>query len=439
TNEVSSWAELVLPEDLEIVMPIFQDCISDPEKDTINIEYRVKRPDNDIVFISASGYFLRNDKGEPMWLSGIHQDITEYREKEEFIKDANYRLEMAAEYTGIGTWDWNAKLDKTIGNKVWKSLFGFDSNYGVFDSWVENIHRDDLDYVMKNFTAHMSGESELYQAEFRYNHPDRGWIWIKSTGKLIEWDKNNEPLRMLGTSTETTEYKKIEQEIKNSNNELERFAYVASHDLQEPLRKIRGYGELLEKTYADLLDDKAGRFIGVITGAATRMQTLTDDLLVLSRLSTRPQEFEEVDLGLVIEEVKENLEIKIREENASIKGNVDAVIVADRGQIVQLFQNLISNAIKFRGDDDPLVEISLEKNRSFIQVNIKDNGIGLDMAYAEKVFETFQRLHTAKEYKGTGIGLSICKKIVERHGGMIWVESEPRKGSVFSIKLPLKK
>ncbi|HET7819343.1 MAG TPA: ATP-binding protein, partial [Bacteroidia bacterium] len=221
------------------------------------------------------------------------------------------------------------------------------------------------------------------------------------------------------------------EELIRSNKELEQFAYAASHDLQEPLRIITSYIQLLEKGYKDKLDDEARIFINFTVDAARRMHVLINDLLAYSRVGFLAKEFEQSDINVVIKMALENLKISIVETNAKIKFEALPTINADLSQMTQLFQNIIGNAIKFSKDRVPEIIISAKDNLSHWLFSVSDNGIGIQKEYLDKIFVIFQRLHSIAEYPGTGIGLAICKKIVERHGGKIWAESEIGKGTTF--------
>jgi len=226
------------------------------------------------------------------------------------------------------------------------------------------------------------------------------------------------------------------EELSRSNRDLEQFAYVASHDLQEPLRAVSGYIQLLQQRYAGKLDEKALQYIdGAVDGAA-RMQRLITDLLAFSRVGTRERTLRWTDMSEILESTLENLKVGIREAKATITSDCLPKLNVDSTQIAQLFQNLIGNAIKFRSKEAPEIRIGAMKRQDTWLFSIKDNGIGIDPQYTERIFMIFQRLHTRRKYPGTGIGLAICKKIVERHGGKIWVESTPEKGSTFYFTLP---
>jgi PAS domain S-box-containing protein len=234
------------------------------------------------------------------------------------------------------------------------------------------------------------------------------------------------------------ELRELVNKLKISNKELEQFAYVASHDLQEPLRMVSSFTQLLERRYKSKLDDDADDYIGYIVEGAKRMKDLIDDLLTFSRLNKETMTFDVVLMDIALDDVLLNLKAYIKENNAEIIYDKLPTIECDRVQIQQLLQNLLTNAIKFHGDKPPLIRISAQELENEWIFSITDNGIGIDLRHQEQIFSIFKRLHTRKEYEGTGIGLSICKRIVERHGGQIWVESEPEEGSTFYFTIPMK-
>jgi len=235
--------------------------------------------------------------------------------------------------------------------------------------------------------------------------------------------------------------KKLKQtmaELKRSNDELQQFAYVASHDLQEPLRMVASYVQLLAKRYKGKLDQDADDFIGYAVDGAVRMQGLINDLLAYSRVGTRGRPFESSDLAEIFERALANLQAAVVETGAQVDHEPLPTLMVDPVQFTQLFQNLIGNAIKFHNAKPPRIHVAAEKKNGECILSVSDNGIGIDPEYAERIFMIFQRLHNRSEYKGSGIGLAICKKIVERHGGRIWVESKPGQGATFYFTVPLK-
>jgi len=246
-----------------------------------------------------------------------------------------------------------------------------------------------------------------------------------------------------------TERKRVERELKQaealkqavealelSNRDLEQFAYVASHDLQEPLRMVSSFTQLLAKRYQGKLDKDADDFIDYIVAGAKRMQTLINDLLTYSRVDTRGESFKPMDSEATFSQATANLKVAIEEAEAVITHDPLPPLIADNSQIVQLFQNLLGNAIKFHGKEPPRIHVSARQENNEWVFSFRDNGIGIAPEYFDRVFVIFQRLHSREEYPGTGTGLAICKRIVERHGGRIWVESEINKGSTFYFAIP---
>jgi PAS domain S-box-containing protein len=246
-----------------------------------------------------------------------------------------------------------------------------------------------------------------------------------------------------GIVRDITERKRAERELREtakeltrSNLDLQQFAYVASHDLQEPLRAVAGCAQLLQKRYAGQLDSRADELIRHAIDGVRRMQTLIDDLLAYSRVDTRGKSFSPTDCNAALRAALANLAAALAESGAAVTHDDLPTVPADEAQLAQVFQNLLSNAIKFRGQDPPRVHVGCRREAAEWVISVRDNGIGIEPGYFDRIFVIFQRLHTRDEYPGTGIGLAICKKIVERHGGRMWVESEHGKGSTFLFTIP---
>jgi signal transduction histidine kinase len=225
-------------------------------------------------------------------------------------------------------------------------------------------------------------------------------------------------------------------ELERSNQELQQFAYVASHDLQEPLRAVAGYLGLIDERFRDKLDDKGRHYMAGALEGAERMHTLINDLLDLSRVGTRGGEFQSADLNAVLDIALKNLSVTVQQANAVVTRSPLPTLAVDANQIVMLFQNLMGNAVKFHGGRPPEIDVSARWQAGHWVFAVRDNGIGIEPQYYEQIFQIFRRLHTRKQYPGTGIGLAVCKKIVERHGGRIWVQSQPGLGSTFLFTLP---
>jgi len=324
----------------------------------------------------------------------------------------------------------------------WEKFTGQIFNEYKGDKWLTAIHKNDRKTI-KNKWEKAIEQKAAFSAEFRLlsaQYEEYRFMKAKFV-PIYAWNKS---IRVfMGTFTDISMLKKksnqlveLNEELRRSNNELQQFAYVASHDLQEPLRMVSSYTQLLGKRYADKLDDDAREFINFATDGAKRMQIMINDLLEYSRITTRGDEFSEVSLLEILGIVHSNLNIKINENNALITNHNLPVVKADQSQMMRLFQNMIENALKYRSEKQPLISFTgIEKDDHWI-IRVSDNGIGIKPEYFDRIFEIFERLHSKSEFSGTGIGLAVCKRIVERHGGNIWVESVPGKGSDFYFTLP---
>ena len=262
----------------------------------------------------------------------------------------------------------------------------------------------------------------------RYSRPQK--IGEKSVGRV--WSFRDITKRQRAEEV----LKKTADKLARSNADLKQFAYAASHDLREPLHSIAGFVKLLERRYKGKLDEKADEFIGYIIDGVKRMDMLIHDLLEYSRVEAKGKDFGPVNCSVALQEAVNNLHSAIEESGAELTYDLLPTVIADASQLSRLFQNLISNAIKFRGNEPLKISISGQQKGDKWIFSVKDSGIGIDPQFFERIFLIFQRLHTREEYPGTGIGLAICKKIIENHGGRIWVESEPGKGSTFYFTLP---
>jgi light-regulated signal transduction histidine kinase (bacteriophytochrome) len=253
-----------------------------------------------------------------------------------------------------------------------------------------------------------------------------------------ELEAANQQLRAEVRSREVAEQALLSaaEALKRSNLDLEHFGYVASHDLQEPLRAVAGFVRLLEHRFPEKLDAKMREYIAGAAEGATRMERLITDLLTFSRLSTDARAFVLASLGAPLETALRNLQFSIQSAKAKVTNDSLPTLLVDESQMLQLFQNLIANALKFRSEHAPQIRIGARSEEGRWVLWVRDNGIGIEAQYFERIFQVFQRLHTRNKYPGTGIGLAICKKIVERHGGQIWVESKPGQGSTFYFSLP---
>lgn len=380
------------------------------------------------------------------------RDISETKSKEAELLSTNERFYYAAKATNDAIWDWDIQNDKVfrVGDGL-KNIFGYDKDIAATDDqfWIKRVHPDDVEVMISKREKILYKSNDLYwEDEYRFRKSDDTYAHVFDKGYIIR-DANGTPIRMIGATQDVSQRKETEallvelnnrlkrraEELANSNVELERFAYIASHDLQEPLRMVTSFLQLLKKRYEDKLDETAGQYIAFAVDGAERMKTLIMDLLDYSRVGSNTEPNENVDLHLLVEEIKDLFGKSIDEVKANITVDRLPVVKGNRTQLLQLFQNLISNAIKYHKEGVPSIEIHYTEQEEDHLFEIKDNGIGIDPAFHEKIFVIFHRLHSRSEYTGTGIGLAICKKIVERHNGKIWVKSALGQGSSFFFTL----
>ena len=376
-------------------------------------------------------------------LQATVRDITERKRAEEELSLVSNRLRLATHAASIGVWDFDPVNNVLIWDAQMFRVYGVPQEKfsGAYEAWQATVHPDDLPREMEKVRMALSGERE-FDSEFRVIWPDKSIHYIKANASVF-CDASGKAVRMIGTNWDITEQKRAAEELARtvaelarSNADLAQFASVASHDLQEPLRTVAGCVELLARRYRDNLDAQAGEWIQLTVEGARRMQTLIRDLLAYSRVGTRGKSFEPTDASTALDLALANLAAAIRESGAMITHDPLPLLTADPTQLAQLFQNLIGNALKFCKERSPEIHVGAQPGNDGWIFSVRDNGIGIEPQYRERIFVIFQRLHTRAEYPGTGIGLAICQRIVERHGGRIWVESEPGKGSTFYFTIP---
>jgi PAS domain S-box-containing protein len=362
-------------------------------------------------------------------------DITEWRLAEEKLKESEERFSTAFHSSPVAQAITMTDTGELMAvNDVYCQLFEYSREELIGDTSI-NLR------LWENPADRQAALEELLATD----HVSLREISIRTkTGQIRTALASIEPILWKGlpciisSVIDISDRKQMEEDLRRSNSELEQFAYVASHDLQEPLRAVAGMVQLLQRRYQGQLDERADEYIGHAVDAAGRMQTLINDLLAFSRVGRRNNPIEPVEAKICLNVALKNLDAAVRETNAVITADALPTVHADSTQLIQLFQNLIANGIKFRRRKEPQVHISAKKGEEAWQFSVRDNGIGIEPQYFERIFLVFQRLHTRREYPGTGIGLAICKKIVERHGGSIWVESQPGMGSTFYFTLPIK-
>jgi PAS domain S-box-containing protein len=381
----------------------------------------------------------------------IH-DVTETKEKEAKLLQTNERFYYATKATNDAIWDWDIQQDKVlrVGDGL-KNMFGYEIAEAASDKnfWIDRVHPDDIKMMTDKRSHVLFHTNELYwEDEYRFRRSDGTYAYVFDKGYIIR-DAEGKPQRMIGATQDVSQRKESEalllelnnrlkkraEELVSSNIELERFAYVASHDLQEPLRMVTSFLQLFRKRYEGKIDETADQYIHFAVDGAERMKTLIMDLLEYSRVGSSAEVFQETDLNELLKELREVFSKTCEEKNATIHVEAMPIVKANKTQLFQLFQNLVSNALKYHSGRAPEIVISCEEKEDEYVFSVKDNGIGIDPSFHEKIFVIFHRLHSRSEYGGTGIGLAICKKIAERHGGKIWVESELGKGSNFFFSI----
>jgi PAS domain S-box-containing protein len=376
-------------------------------------------------------------------LVGVARDIAESKRAEEALRDSERRFKLIAETIDEVFWMNDPELRKVLYvSPAYERIWGRPRSevYENPRSFLDAIHPDDREETFASLAGLQTGQP--FELGFRIVRPDGSVasIWDQAfpvrdaAGKLECY---------VGIARDISERKRMEdtirsrsEELARSNEELERFAYVASHDLQEPLRMVASFTQLLSKKYSGKLDETADRYINFAVDGAKRMQQLITDLLAFSRINSRELDLRPVECDKVVRLTLQNLKVAIDESGAAIECDPLPVLMADATQLGQVFQNLIGNAIKFRGDAPPRIHVAARDRGADWVFSVRDNGIGIDPKHADRIFQIFQRLHTREQYPGTGIGLAVCKKTVERHGGHLWVESQPGGGSNFLFAMP---
>jgi PAS domain S-box-containing protein len=372
--------------------------------------------------------------------SAFIRDITERKRVEAALREREERFRLIADTAPVLIWMSGQDALCTFFNKPWLDFTGRTMAQELGNGWAEGVHPNDYERCLDIYRSAFEARQE-FTMEYRLRRADGEYRWVVDNG--VPRFEGDNFMGYIGCGFDITERKQAEaaliqhaEELARSNAELERFAYIASHDLQEPLRMVGSYLQLIERRYQDRLDDEGREFMAYAVNGANRMKQLINDLLVYSRVGTRGQALLPTDSQAALKQALAALKLAIEESGASLSYDPLPTVLADEIQLQQLFQNLIGNALKFRREVAPCIHIGVRLDQGDWIFSVQDNGIGIEPAYAGRIFVIFQRLHGPAKYPGAGVGLAICKKIVERHGGRIWFESEVGRGSTFYFSLP---
>ena len=441
---LQAWQDSLHPDDAESIMSALHAHLR--QGAPYATEYRIQCKDGTYRWWSARGFTEKSPDGNLNRMIGTVTDITQRKKSELALQQSEERFRAIFEQASIGVAQILSKTgEPVLVNKKYCEITGYSDEEMLHTSIRTIVHPDDLHGDLDNMQRLFAGKIPSFTMEKRYYHKQGHIVWVHLTVSPM-WLPGQTPTYHIAIVEDISSRKQTEEylgstlaNLERSNKELEQFAYIASHDLQEPLRMVASYTQLLAQHCEGQLDDKAQKFIGYAVDGAMRMQRLINDLLDYSRVQTQGHAPQLVNAEAVLADVVKNLSATLLENQAIITHEGLPSLTVDEVQFQQLLQNLIGNAIKFRREEVPRVHISARDCGHEWLFTVRDNGIGFEAKFAERIFHIFQRLHTRQEYPGTGIGLAICKRIVERHGGKICCDSMPGMGSTFYFTLPKSK
>lgn len=450
-----TWPEITHPEDVDADLAGFE-RVTRGEVDGYQIEKRFLRKDGEVVFTTLDVRAVRRDDGEVDYLLATVQDISEHKRIELDLQQQKERLERAEAHAKLGSWEFELDTQRVWWSPQLYVLLGADSTreHPTFDTFLEFVHPDDRKRVVAAFHELLHGR--IVDVEpFRSNpeHSILRW-WFSSVS--VESDSDGAPRKVSGTLLDVTAVKHGEDalrrlnadletrvterthQLEDANRELESFSYAVSHDLKGPLRGIDGYSQILLEDHRERLDDEGRRLLANIRRGVAQMHELIEDLLAYSRIERRPLDSSIVAVPQLVHEVLDGLAHEIAATGVDVKVAIPPLELSlDRNGLGLVLRNLISNALKFSSTAaPPRVEIGADLDEGRARLWVRDNGIGFDMKYHDRIFEIFQRLHRAEDYPGTGVGLALVRKAMQRMGGTVWAESEPGRGSTFFLEFP---
>lgn len=414
--------------------------------ETVDREFSYEHERDTIVWLHIVAVKLNDG------LAVTFRNITDRKRAEIALRDSEERFRAIFEQAAVGIAKTALSGQFMRVNPGFCQIVRYAESELLQKNWQAITHPDDIEADREYVSSLLSGNIQTFSLEKRLLCKDEAVRWANVTVSAMR-DAKGTPQYLICAIEDISQRKLVQellqasldtqtryaQELTRSNAELEQFSYVASHDLQAPLSTIAGYAQLLEKRCHNQLDAQGNKFIRNIVNSCGRMQALIDDLLEYSRVGRSEKPFDVIDCNLVFEDACANLQLAIRQDRASVTRGDLPRVRGDSFQLLQLFQNLIGNAIKYRSSEAPMVRVSASRQGDSWVFSVQDNGIGIAEQYHPRIFQLFQRLHSQKQYSGTGIGLAICQRIVDRHGGRLWVESEPNRGSTFYFSIPIPK
>lgn len=457
---IEQYMEMIHPDDMDLFNKTINEACNTATP--FSVEYRIVSSHNQVFYLREQGKPIKNDKGEIVKFIGTIRDTSDYWETLNNLNKFEATLQEAEKQMHLGTWEWDIAQVKVKWSEGFWDILEYpadERNYGWMpvEMYFKHVPVVDETYSTEKMELIEStnGPVSIDPIEVTLQTYTGKTVYAVTHTRIMEW-KDGKPSMAVGSTADVTQMKHIQKnleakvaELAKAYEEVEQFSYVASHDLQEPLRKISAFGERLKEKCGATVEQDCGMYIDRIIDGANRMRLLIENLLSLSRTKRNADYLKKTDLNEVMNEVILDLEEMMSAKSADINYPELPVVDAIPTQMHQLFLNLLNNSLKFtQSDVDPLIELSysylnekqknelnLDSQQDYIYIQLRDNGIGFDPMYAESIFSPFKRLHGRSEYEGTGIGLAICKKVAQNHGGTIWAESNPGSGSTFHIVL----
>lgn len=429
------------PDDQDRYYQSMQELLDD-KRSTYQIEKRCYHKDKSIIWILLAVSLVRNETGKPQYFIAQIKNITSRKDAEAKLRESEERFDVAVRGSSVGLWDWNILRNELYWSPRFLEILGItdESPRIDIDTFESLLHPDDRERVIASIEAHLQ-TNQPYDVEYRLRHMKGHDVWIHARGQAM-WSEEGDPIRMAGSVDDISEKKANEKEriaLKSSNEELDSFAHIASHDLKEPLRGLLNHASFLMRDYGDKLDEKAKHKISRMVYLAEKMERLIGDLHYYSRLGRTELAMQNTDLNEMVDEVK-NTFLAASDEPVDIAiSETLPTLMCDKTRVTELFRNLVTNAIKYNDNDMKIIRIGSKKmaeDTEEIVLYVQDNGIGIDIKFHDDIFRIFKRLHQTDTYGGgTGSGLTFVKRIVEKHGGRIWLESEKSKGTTFYFTL----